>query len=386
MYKKKQFPYLVDTFKYCYLLIFLLHNAVGFAQVKNNLSVKPAIKTTQLVTGFAHGFEDSTWLYLYEWVTGNTIDSSRILNGQFQLNVPKSFKEKSRLFTIATGSYDNYKSFWMDDTNVIFSAVKGNFKNALLSGSKSQQVHEAYLRSTDSLVIEIDSLRRHFGDTDSLMLLKTNRLVEELKQINIRFIEQNRRSAISAYILRMNCIEWGVPLSRTLYSKLSPENQKTKYGDFVKKYITYHKDIAVGKNYVDFVQMNVEGKPVKLSSFQGKYILLEFWASWCGPCRKENPALVQLYEQYKQKGFEIVAVSLDVNKQQWINAIAKDSLKWPNLSDLKGSDNIPALMYGVYGIPDNFLIDPEGKIIAKNLRGNSLERKLKKLFDQKLTE
>lgn len=382
MQTKKQFINLADVFKYLFLVIVLLNHTAGFSQVKNNPSVKPAIKATQLVTGFAHGFEDSTWLYLYEWVTGITVDSSRILNGQFQFKIPRSSTEKPRLFTIATGSYDNYKSFWIDDINIIFSAVKGNFKNALISGSKSQQLYETYLRSTEPLVLEIDSLRRNFGDTDSLMLRKTLQLVEELKQINIRFIEQNRRSAISAYLLRMNCIEWGVPLSRSLYSKLSPEHQKTKYGDFVKKYVTYHKDIAVGKNYVDFVQMNVEGKPVKLSSFQGKYILLEFWASWCGPCRKENPALVQLYERYKQQGFEIVAVSLDVNKQQWINAIAKDSLTWPNLSDLKGADNIPALMYGVYGIPDNFLINPEGKIIAKNLRGISLERKLKKIFDK----
>lgn len=382
MHTKKQFIILVNVFKFFFFVIFLLNHILGFAQVKNNPSVKPAIKATQLVTGFAHGFEDSTWLYLYEWVTENTVDSSRILNGQFQFKIPRSSTEKSRLFTIATRSYDNYKSFWIDDTDIIFSAVKGNFKNALISGSKSQQLNEAYLRSTDPLVIEIDSLRRNFGDTDSLMLRKTNQLVEELKQINIRFIEQNRRSAVSAYVLQMNCIQWGVPLSRRLYAALSPEHQKTKYGEFVKKYITYHKDIAVGKNYVDFVQMNVEGKPVKLSSFQGKYILLEFWASWCGPCRKENPALVQLYERYKEQGFEIVAVSLDVNKQQWINAIVKDSLTWPNLSDLKGADNIPALMYGVYGIPDNFLINPEGKIIAKNLRGISLERKLKKLFDK----
>lgn len=372
---------LVHVLRCFCLLVLLFQDAVGFAQVTSTQSAKSTAKTNQLVIGFAHGFEDSTWLYLYEWVAGKIIDSSRILNGHFRLKVSKTFTEKSRLFTIATGSYDNNKSFWIDDTEIIFSAVKGNFKNALISGSKSQQLNEVYQRTTDPLVIEIDSLRRNFGDTDSLMLRKTNRLIEELKEMNVRFIELNCQSAISAYLLRMNCIEWGVPLSKSLYSKLTPENQKSKYGEFVKNYITHHKDIAVGKNYVDFVQMNVEGKPVKLSSFQGKYILLEFWASWCGPCRKENPVLVQLYERYKQQGFEIVAVSLDVNKQQWINAIAKDSLTWPNITDLKGADNIPALMYGVYGIPANFLIDPEGKIIAKDLRGILLERKLKKLFD-----
>lgn len=355
--------------------------AIGFAQGKNNQSAKTTPKTNQLIEGFAHGFEDSDILYLYEWVTGKVIDSSRILNGQFRFRLPKKITEKSRLFTIATGSFDNNKSFWIDDTDIVFSAVKGNFKNALISGSTSQRLHECYQRSTDPLMIEIDSLRRYFGDTDSLMLRKINRLVEELKEINVRFIEQNHQSTISAYILRMNCIEWGLSLSKSLYKKLSQQNQKTKYGEFVKSYITYHKDIAVGKNYVDFVQMNVAGKSVRLSSFQDKYILLEFWASWCGPCRKENPLLLQLYERYKQKGFEIVGVSLDVNKQQWINAIAKDSLTWPNITDFKGADNIPALMYGVYSMPANFLIDPQGKIIAKDLRGVFLERKLKKLFE-----
>lgn len=366
--------------RFLLILVLLSQTVVACELTGKDRSVKPVVKTKQLISGFAQGFEDSTWLYLYEWTTGNILDSSRIVNGQFKLMVPASFKEKSRLFTIATGSFSDHKVFWMDQKDIMFRAVKGNFKSAKISGSKTQELFDRHQRNTEPLVLEIDSLRRFFGDTDSAMLQKTNKLVDQLKQLNVRFIEQHRESLISAYLLRMHCIEWGVTLSHRLFSTLAQNNQKSNYGEFVKKFITNNKDIAVGKSYVDFEQTTSDGKPVRLSSFIGKYILLEFWASWCGPCRKENPALVKFYEQYKQHGFEIVAVSLDANEQQWIDAIEKDGLTWPNVSDLKGGDNVPALMYGVYGIPDNFLIDPTGKIIAKNLRGSALEKKLSELF------
>ena len=121
---------------------------------------------------------------------------------------------------------------------------------------------------------------------------------------------------------------------------------------------------------------DVNGKTVSLSSFRGKYVLLDFWASWCGPCRAENPNVVAAYQKFKGKNFTIVGVSLDNNKDAWENAIKSDGLAWTQVSDLKGWQSQAAALYNVQSIPSNFLIDTAGKVIAKNLRGKDLEEAL----------
>lgn len=132
----------------------------------------------------------------------------------------------------------------------------------------------------------------------------------------------------------------------------------------------------------DFAQATPEGKDLKLSDMRGKYVLIDFWASWCGPCRQENPNVVRMYQQYKDKGFDILSVSLDSARDRWLQAIEADKLTWKHVSDLKGWSNEVAQMYEVQGIPKTFLIDPQGKIIATDLRGPTLEAKLKELLDR----
>ena len=148
----------------------------------------------------------------------------------------------------------------------------------------------------------------------------------------------------------------------------------------------FHERVSKMKNLLQgssspYLEMNnMEGKPIKLSSLKGKYVLVDFWASWCGPCRQENPNNVRLYNQYKNKGFEIYGVSLDKDKEAWKKAISDDHLNWIHVSDLQQWNSPVVKMFDIEGIPFTLLLDKDGKIIAKGLRGRALELKLKEIF------
>lgn len=131
-----------------------------------------------------------------------------------------------------------------------------------------------------------------------------------------------------------------------------------------------------------FVQQSSTGQKISLDEFEGKYILLDFWASWCAPCRKEHPNLIKIYEQFKDKNFEIISISLDAERDNWLNAITKDKVTWTQISDLKGQQNDIAIQYGVQSVPANFLINPKGVIIDKNLTSEDLYKRLKTLLDK----
>jgi peroxiredoxin len=166
--------------------------------------------------------------------------------------------------------------------------------------------------------------------------------------------------------------------------QLPAEQQKYPSVIRINEMVEIAKRTSVGKKAIDFTQKDTLGLPVKLSSFKGKYVLIDFWASWCGPCREENPNVVKTYQAYKNKNFHIIGVSLDRPdaKEKWMEAIHKDNLTWTHVSDLKWWQNEVAKLYGIQAIPQNLLIDPEGKIIAKNLNGEKLEKKLAEVYSK----
>ena len=163
------------------------------------------------------------------------------------------------------------------------------------------------------------------------------------------------------------------------FEKAFPNSEYVK--DFSAKIAQYKNAIQVGQAAPEITLASPDGKTVSLSSLRGKYVLIDFWASWCGPCRQENPNVVKMYNKFKGKNFEIYGVSLDREKEKWTQAIAQDGLSWVHVSDLKFWQSAGAEAYGVRSIPATFLLDPNGKVIAKNLRGQALEAKLAEILE-----
>ncbi|MFH0762165.1 MAG: TlpA disulfide reductase family protein [Bacteroidota bacterium] len=195
----------------------------------------------------------------------------------------------------------------------------------------------------------------------------------------IDFIKTLGDSPVAAYIAYN--IALGIDDTEkleTLVQDLGPTLADNKYTKMLVEKIGLMKLTTVGKMSMDFTQNDPDGKPVRLSDFKGKYVLVDFWASWCSPCRAENPNVVKVFQKYNNKNFTILGVSLDRDKDKWLEAIQKDNLTWTHVSDLKFWDNEVAVMYGIKSIPANILLDKTGKIIGKNLRGDDLEAALAK--------
>lgn len=340
------------------------------------------IAQTFNITGTTTGVAEGTWLYLRTSSPEKTLDSTKVMNGKFSL-IGKA-DEKICQMIIYTAKYENYVFFWAEQ-NTHLQLKNGEFKKALITGSKTQA--QANLRN------KLKELNQKLQDSLSQLLTiqKDDAVKKELKEkliaaknaereLDIKDVKDNPNSIISAYVLSVYAATWGKEKATALYENLSSEMKNTSYGKNIKNFISLNKDVKIGDQYVDFEQLNANGKMVKLSDIKGKYILLDFWASWCGPCREENPNLVKTYAAFKDKGFNIIGVSADDNKEFWLKAIKDDQLSWENVSDLKGDKNRAALIYGINAYPTNFLIDQNGKIIAKNLRGENLNKKLQELL------
>jgi peroxiredoxin len=199
------------------------------------------------------------------------------------------------------------------------------------------------------------------------------------EKVYAEYVKKNPASPLAMYALQQYA-GWDIDPDKVepLYNTLSEANRAIPSAITFQQNLEIAKKTGVGRMAMDFTQNDTLGQPVSLSSFKGKFLLVDFWASWCGPCRAENPNVVKVFNKYKEQGFHILGVSLDRpgQKEKWIKAIHDDGLAWSQVSDLKFWDNEVAKQYGIQAIPQNLLLDPEGKIIAKNIRGEELEQKV----------
>lgn len=199
--------------------------------------------------------------------------------------------------------------------------------------------------------------------------------------LELEFVKEHPDSYVSLEVLEKDSrISKFVNEIEVAYDQLQGKIKNTPQAIKILENIRKNRQITVGMTAKDFMISDTKGKAVNLSSYKGKYVLLDFWASWCGPCREENPNLFAANEKYKEKGFTVLSVSIDTDKTAWLKAVLEDNLPWTQVSDLKGHKSESYLLYGITSIPANFLINPAGVVIAKDLKGHLLQEELAKIF------
>jgi thiol-disulfide isomerase/thioredoxin/PBP1b-binding outer membrane lipoprotein LpoB len=335
---------------------------------------------TYTLLGTVKGVPDSSMVIISE--ANKSMDSALVMNERFAIS--GSLDEPISVYLSIKGTRD-YTTLWLEPGRITFSAKQGKFKQAEITGSGLQKEDDRLNAQIVALRFQQDSIenliRPDMTKLEKQVLLGAYfDLEREEDSIYKTFIAENNHSLVSAHILNIYKTTWGKATTKSLYDKFTKEVKSSNYGKDIKEYLILNKEPAIGDPYVDFAMVDVNGDMKKLSEEKGRVTLLEFWASWCGPCRAENPNLVKTYEVFNPKGFEIYAVSMDIDKDSWLKAIEKDGLPWTHVSDLKGDENRAGLIYGVNGIPDNFLIDASGNVVGRNLRGEELNTKLAELL------
>lgn len=350
------------------------------------------------IIGKTKNYQDSTKLYFRKNVAGfltDNQDSTYVINNTFTFTGTVSEPHKYQIHTGYTGweaeppeSFHSI-SFWVNNSTIYLTDEVGNLKYSRIAGSELQRDNNDFNQTIAQSEAYQDSLwnvmmKLSLSDTSRINLLRKERnesfKKEELLYMDL--IKSHPGSIISAYILNIYKTTWGRDKTTELFRQLDESALNTPYGEPIKEYIQISSNIEVGDSFVDLELKDLKGDPIKLSSFKGNYILLDFWASYCGPCRAEHPRLLELYNKYKEKGFEIYAVCLDDKKESWQQTVEQDKISWITVSELKQStESKSAMIYGITALPQNYLIDKEGRIIAKNVRGKELTDKLDEIFN-----
>lgn len=310
------------------------------------------------INGKTREMPEGTMLYLTETLSNQIVDSIKVTGNTFQTEGVLVVSPTN--YYLHTEDFDQYVSIWIEPGTMTFDASGSDFKHAVITGSETQSEAKAFIEAIASI------------DEDD---------TEETERLAMEFVRTHPGNRLSASMLAGYAPNWGKAKVEELYTPFSQDNKDSEYGKRIWQYITLHKDHQIGDRFTDFEIGNPEGENIKLSDHLGKVTLLEFWASWCGPCRKQNPELVKTYKKYHQQGFDIIGISLDFSKEDWERAIDADSLVWTHGSDLKGRNSLPAIIYGINAIPDNFLIDSNGIIIGKYIWGEDLEMAIEKVLN-----
>lgn len=283
------------------------------------------------------------------------------------------------------------KQFVLDNGNISL-VVKDKLSTSIVKGSKANDDVISYTAGQSPFMAKISALNEaaerqsQLGvPLDSILKMYQPSMKEaegELADYQKNYIAKNPSAFISVLLLpEMTRSTYNFLAADSSFNKLDASVRLSPTGKAINEYISKEKKTSIGAFAPEFAAADTAGKSVALSSLKGKYVLLDFWAAWCGPCRQENPNVVRAFHKYKDKGFTVMGVSLDRDRKDWLKGIKDDQLTWTNVSELKYFQSPTAMLYGIISIPRNFLLDPSGKIIARDLRGPALQDKLEQIFN-----
>lgn len=348
------------------------------------------------ISGEIDNVPDGQKIFISELNEGSnqtiTIDTMEVVDGKFESDLPE--KERPTLSFLSIEGVRGNVLFVADNTPIEFQLYKDSLYASKVSGGKDNEILYSYFgqvrESNESVAANRNAMVEAFQSQDSVELTRLQQRQEELGQQDIEskkeIVQQNPNSIVSVLILQDLVNSRMVPTSevKELYSSLSPEVKNTYLGEMLNETITNLSLVEVGSKAPNFTAPTPEGEELALNDVLGKVTLVDFWASWCKPCRDENPNIVRVYEKYHDKGLNILGVSLDRpgQKDRWEQAIADDNLEWNHVSNLKFWEDPIAAKYGIRAIPAAFLLDENGVIVAKNLRGEDLENKVAEMLNE----
>jgi len=338
----------------------------GFAQTSVN-ATKTNTNDGYEISGNISGYPDSTSVSFLNQQTGVPEKQTIFENGKFLI---KGQLSEPSFIILVFGDQPPAIPLFIENSKVKIAGDKNNLENLSITGSK-----------TETQFAEYSKLTKPYLDLFSPDVAKDPDSVKAVEKISEEFVKKYPSSYVAPLaIIRILQTSQNVAKAESLFKMMSGEVKNSSLAKYVDQQLAVARINPIGSEIIDFSEDDTSGHKVTLSSFRGKYVLVDFWASWCRPCREENPNVVAAFHKYHEKNFTVLGVSLDQAKQAWLSAIKMDGLSWTHVSDLKGWGNQVALLFHITSIPQNLLIDPHGKIIAKNLRGDALNTKLEELL------